>query len=630
MIVKTDSYASINIAPEELPLVAYKEDTDPTNVNVIGELAAYGVLVNGCIGAGFFSIPKTFINSGLILAILLINMGLSIPVLIYLFSTSISSSPLHPNPSQTLEMLARARGMTYSKVHKVPHHHTHNQMTFAVYSFTDVGRVFFGRPGQAVIALIMAAYGIMSMWIYGSMFASTSANLIVRYFLGRWDKRECIMEADPSDVCQRTYNLVLIGFGIIAFFIECLGMKYLTKIQVFFTIYRFVAFGTIILSCIISLAFNGAYWLQDTKQIGPESNPWYQFRWNGFPALFSSCSVAFTVCYHLPTILSPMKPGKKHAAHVTIASLLTVLIIYMGTACLVTLALGNDVLQFVILNYSNYGAKGFKRWTDTDNPLVENWFSTIIKLVVMLFPIMNLLSSFPLVSTTMATNIIGLFPESIRARAPDLIFFGINLIMSLIPLFLSSFFPSLGLIVRFTGIVSIFVGIFIPTLFHSYSRRKTKPEHQTPYSGWWSRPWLAVIWLIYGAFYLTLVGGHYTLSGSKDGTRLTSENSASNRSSMLILRNTSISCQTMQIEQLHGHTATIDGSSSFVTVHCTICLHNDEAALLVSGTSQMIHTDIVVANPFRTAPLVFSRCGSGSFQLHEITLSDLVVAQQLS
>ncbi|KAK2945392.1 hypothetical protein BLNAU_19661 [Blattamonas nauphoetae] len=86
----------------------------------------------------------------------------------------------------------------------------------------------------------------------------------------------------------------------------------------------------------------------------------------------------------------------------------------------------------------------------------------------------------------------------------------------------------------------------------------------------------------------------------------------------------------MQIEQIHGHTATIDDSSSFVTVHCTICLHNDEAALLVSGTSQMIHTDIVIANPFRTAPLVFSGCGSGSFQLHELTLSDLVVAEGMS
>ncbi|KAK2951806.1 hypothetical protein BLNAU_13299 [Blattamonas nauphoetae] len=87
---------------------------------------------------------------------------------------------------------------------------------------------------------------------------------------------------------------------------------------------------------------------------------------------------------------------------------------------------------------------------------------------------------------------------------------------------------------------------------------------------------------------------------------------------------------TMQIKQIHGNTATIDGSSSFVTVHCTICLHNDEPALLVSGTSQMIHTDIVITNPFRTAPLVFSGCGSGSFQLHELTLSDLVVAERMS
>ncbi|KAK2962063.1 hypothetical protein BLNAU_3119 [Blattamonas nauphoetae] len=33
-------------------------------------------------------------------------------------------------------------------------------------------------------------------------------------------------------------------------------------------------------------------------------------------------------------------------------------------------------------------------------------------------------------------------------------------------------------------------------------------------------------------------------------------------------------------------------------------------SLLVSGTSQMIHTDIVIANTFRTAPIAFSRCGS--------------------
>ncbi|KAK2961123.1 hypothetical protein BLNAU_3891 [Blattamonas nauphoetae] len=483
---RTDSVGSINSVKEETRLV-WKDDTDPKGMKLIGEFGAYGVILNGLIGAGFFSIPKTYFEAGLIFSILLMSFCAIFSILGAIW---------------TLENIARARGVSYSRSNRIRHNHTHNQMTFSVYSFTDISKIFLGFGGQLTVVLLMATYGVMSMWMFSSMFASTSANLIVRYFLQSFDTRECIIESNPSDVCQKTYNCVLVGFGLVTLTIEVLGMKYLSRIQIFFTVYRFLAFGTIIVSCIISLAFNGSYWLQDTANIEKAVHPWYKFQWNSFPSLFSAASFALTACYHLPTILAPMKGGKKHASGVTIAAFLTVAIVYMGIGSLVTLALGDDVLHFVILNYSNFGARGFTRWSDIDSPRSENWFSTIIKLIVMLFPVMNLLSSFPLVSTTMSTNIVTLIPPHIRSRAPDLIFLCINFTMSLAPLILSSFFPSLGIIVRFTGIISIFVACLIPTFFNFYSRLKTKPEDKTPFSGWWSRSWVSIITFLYGGFCL--------------------------------------------------------------------------------------------------------------------------------
>lgn len=343
------------------------------------------------------------------------------------------------------------------------------------------------------------------------MFSSTCANLVMKYIVK--DTQDCIIETDPSSSCQFAYIISCIAFATCVLILEVFDMSNLAIVQTFFTIYRFLAFFLILLSCIITLAYNGCAWLHRSESALLDSSnnpPWYSIEMSGFPGLFSSISFAFTCSYNLPNILTPMKKGKKDANKVVVSSVLISTIIYLVLAVLLPLVLGEDILQYVILNWSRYGEHGFVTTTSSDISynsdgeiaVKTNWFSNIIKLLVMLFPMMNMISTFPMVAGSIGFAFYSSIPKHVTVKLGKVGPLLFRFLVTVPPFLLALFIPSLGFIVKFCGLSAVFLVIFIPAFFHWYSKRLCRDEWRTPHSGWWSHTIFVVIAMLYGAFAL--------------------------------------------------------------------------------------------------------------------------------
>eukprot|EP00770_Monocercomonoides_exilis_P010471 MONOS_10420.1-p1 / transcript=MONOS_10420.1 / gene=MONOS_10420 / organism=Monocercomonoides_exilis_PA203 / gene_product=amino acid transporter, putative / transcript_product=amino acid transporter, putative / location=Mono_scaffold00474:5939-7478(+) / protein_length=463 / sequence_SO=supercontig / SO=protein_coding / is_pseudo=false len=438
------------------------------------------MVINAIIGTGFFAIPHTYYHSGLIFSLLMT------------FFCSVFSGL---SAIWTLDVVARARGYSYSKENGAFHTSNLNKFTYKRIEFSKFAFIFTGKWGQIACAIILCCYCFGTLWAYCSVFSSTTANLMSRYILS--SSQECIIESDPTSQCRLVYSLCVVFFAVCVSILQIFELSKISFVQVFFTIYRFVAFTLIVVSCIISFAFRGSPWTKD-----PSLPNWASFQMAGFPTLFSSASVALNCAFNIPGILTPLK-SKKNAGKAAIGAIATSALIYGSVASIIALALGPDVLQFVMLNWAMFGKKGFEPLAraggSAEQGLVQgSWWSNIIKIVVMLFPMMSTLSSFPITAGTVGFSLLSSLPVSFQTKlgkaGPIIFRFGV----SVIPFILAILFPVLGFIIQFSGLFAIVLISIIPPLFEIISKRKCGMEQRTPYSGWWSHDVVCVIALVYG------------------------------------------------------------------------------------------------------------------------------------
>ncbi|KAK2960994.1 putative Palmitoyltransferase pfa3 [Blattamonas nauphoetae] len=391
----------------------FPDDENPEGYSQVSTFTVFGNILNCIIGTGCFALPNAFYETGIPLGVILMVFCACFSVLGAVY---------------TLEMSARARGHRYSRLNGLTHHSDMNKLTFKPLELGDSLEEFCGRRGNVFSTVNMLIYTIGALWGYVSMFGSAAANLISHYVLN--EKTECIIEATHGPSCHAVYSVTVLLFAIAIFGMLTLRVSTFSRLQLFFTIYRLVAFLLIFVSCFVSLAKNGARWLDSDQD-----HPPFTFRWQGFTRMFSSAQFSLNCAMSLPGLVQPMKSGKKRAAQVSVFAMLT----------------------------------------------------------VMLFPLLNILSSFPILLNTLTAALTPSIPEKWSARLGSLSVVLIKYALALCPFFLALFFPDLGIIIDFCGLDAVFVGILIPAFGQLISRKRSKGAVSTPYSGFWSHE-LMFIW----------------------------------------------------------------------------------------------------------------------------------------
>jgi len=179
----------------------------------------------------------------------------------------------------------------------------------------------------------------------------------------------------------------------------------------------------------------------------------------------------------------------------------TTFYLFVGWIC--ALLFGPQTLALVTLNWEHYTGYG-GGWGDSPTGY-PTFLAQLIKLAIIFFPVMNVLSSYPLVAVTLGDNLLYLLPESYVPTSKGLehvsptLKKGFRLLASVPPVIAAGILYNLGKILTLTGLFAFFLELTIPSLLQLLSVRFMQKRYgfgseKTIYSGWYSKPALA--WLV--------------------------------------------------------------------------------------------------------------------------------------
>jgi len=240
--------------------------------------------------------------------------------------------------------------------------------------------------------------------------------------------------------------------------------------------------------------------------------------------MFPSAALALNLHWNIPDVIAPCnnkKPLKSILASAQIISL--VFYILIGGVCAVYF---NPPDPLVTLNWGKYtGLDG--GWGAGE----QVWWATVIELVIVLFPVINLINVFPLVAVSLASNVEALFPDVEKPMEHSKVFnffFGptaesthrhviIRLYCVIPPLVLGALLGKLDVIFTISGMFGFVLEFIVPTVYWMISSKFLVSgfgfgADKTPYSGVFSKKSWVLIALVVGclaclaAIIFTIIG----------------------------------------------------------------------------------------------------------------------------
>ncbi|KAK2958304.1 hypothetical protein BLNAU_6791 [Blattamonas nauphoetae] len=155
----------------------------------------------------------------------------------------------------------------------------------------------------------------------------------------------------------------------------------------------------------------------------------------------------------------------------------------------------------------------------------------------------------------------------------------------------------------------------VTTLSQSTSQKATAPVTCLPQT--------------YNSKNVTILATSLSLIGISNRTIISSPTIASSSDSVIIIQNSSLLCSMLSLKAINGHIVTIDISSSFSSSRCHIYQHQDQPALVISGSCYLVDTTIESIPTVRNTPLTTSPDGHGILFINGISQSDSAVSKSI-
>ncbi|KNC81931.1 hypothetical protein SARC_05781 [Sphaeroforma arctica JP610] len=390
---------------------------------------AVAVCLNYIIGTGCFGLPYAFTATGLGLTSLLLLVG-SVCAFISL--------------NYTLEIVTRGEGATSAEEERSSE--PVMEMSYRKFGFTTLAYKFSGSTLQNITQLVMTCYAMGTLWLYSSIFSSSVSAIFFSYVL----HTECDVYAPiHSNRCEASYYVCMAIFATIVITLGLQDLGDQAVVQKLLSLYRVVAFVIMITTLIVKIAVNPNFVPHRVDDIG-------YFDWKKFALGFGPCMLAITCQYNIPDVIQPLQ-DKRAAKQVTFIALFASVVLYFALGLLGALAF-EHVNPLVTLNWNDYTACG-----DGWEPCPRNYFANAIQLIVMLFPVVNVTSSYPLVSITLGDNIMGMLPAAWSEKyGAGNVKTGSRLVCLVPPLILATFFKKIEIIFTLSGMFGFVLSLVLP------------------------------------------------------------------------------------------------------------------------------------------------------------------------
>ena len=416
-------------------------DADACGVKPYGRVTTLAMTLNYIIGTGCFGLPFAFMQAGIGLTAILLIVG-CLGALVTM--------------NYTLESLARAEGVCSATRGGGPLH----RLTYRKFDFATIGEMFAGKCGKGVVQVVMASYSIGTLWSYASVFASSVASIFFTYVLGA----TCDAYADaPSTGCLDAYYVCMAVFAAIVIFMVLLDIHEQAAIQSFLSGYRIVALALMLGTMVLKMGVDGPAAIADRyASIGA-------FNWANFGKGFGPTILALNCHYNMPDALQPLQ-HKQFARQVAFGALLIAGCFYLLLGVLGALAF-DEINPLVSLNWSTFTGCG-NGWTACPGA-AWNPLGVVVQLVILVFPIVNVTSAYPMVGVTVGDNMLLSMPKAVTAplggtkNARN----ACRLLVAVPPILLAVAFKKLDFIFSVAGLFGFLLGLSIPCWFQIVGSR---------------------------------------------------------------------------------------------------------------------------------------------------------------
>ncbi|GLD95751.1 hypothetical protein PINS_up004429 [Pythium insidiosum] len=448
------------------PAADLESDQDSAQYSPV---VAYAFTVNYILGVGSLGIPFAFFRAGLVMSNAMIVI---VTVISYWTVMWVSETVARARQAPALRALLDEKTALVNS----------NAVQFD--DFPEVTWLcdrFLGRLGSRLyqISLLGLMYG--GLLGYSQVFVNSFLSQVTHI----------------GDLTLSSLHGALL-FGAMVVPLSCADLTEQIVVQLAMSVVRFAALMIMIVSASYAI-FADPYDTGEPSTAGVSAAPYVSdyslVDFSGFGVMFSTAVFSQLFQHSVPGLLAPLGPKNQSKAHSIFGStLLTTMLFYVALGSVCSLYFGPKIASSVNLNWSHF------TWGISENAAEIPWWANVMSTIVVIFPALDTLSVYPLISVTLGDNMAAVVPEQWGHRIGGRNFWKMvcRFAACLPPLVVSVFVSDLSLTLQFSGISGIYVAFFAPALLHlSASKEIPSP---TVYSGRFSGRGYAYAVLVFGVF----------------------------------------------------------------------------------------------------------------------------------
>ncbi|KAL9658360.1 hypothetical protein ABK040_015680 [Willaertia magna] len=347
------------------------------------------------------------------------------------------------------------------------------------YEINELCRLFLGIPGKIIYEVALCLYLYGGLWSYAAVFAESMASHVPLPISGWFT---CNVYTDTSVTCDILYKIYIGIYAIIVIPLTCLNLTEQKPLQIFLTIFRYVALALMIVTIFVSIFVDPYSRYPENPHFAMERHPPYVSPTSlalpsGFYILLPICIYSQILHHSVPGLCEPVK-NKKHLPGIFTSTFITTLLFYCLLGIVLAVYYGDNIQATCSLNFSFYrGGKPFG--------ISAPWWADIIIYLIILFPAIDVLSAFPLNGITLGNNMHAAFFSGTKWMENRKIQVAFRILAAVPPIIGGCFVKNLDSILKYVGILGFLITFVFPPLLHlvsAYKARKKYGTDKTPFT----------------------------------------------------------------------------------------------------------------------------------------------------
>ncbi|KAK2946355.1 hypothetical protein BLNAU_18716 [Blattamonas nauphoetae] len=443
----------------DMPLVPRSNTYSYQPSNYLSLPTVLASMFNSAFLTAFFTLSFNIGNTGLLLSIF--------GMFLALVTITLSSIWI-------LESTARLNGFHTAQMMSSPQTESMNKLSHFPFQIAELFKQFVG-PFSGVLAMIVVVF--------------KNLMIVYRTYNQMIDFIESVSSLFDWNVSTVQYFTLIIT-SVLMMLLNVIQPTKIVRLQVIFSIIRFIFLAMCIVLSIYSISVQGAYPLSGQSF----SDPKFYFSTSGFLSLFSQAALSLHASDSLTYALHLLKPKQKlkanwHVFNVTLFSA----IIFIIAGLLLALAMDHPSIPSLPLNFLMFTSKGFT-YRNFENDNHPPWYAWFFALFTSLVQVLNAITTTPFTVTTSALNIIPFLPQQVSSNI-SLTIKILGIILVILPTPLIIWDVNSEILEYITDISTHLILLVLPAIAQLASKRKSQSEWKTPYSGVWSRdifPFLSI------------------------------------------------------------------------------------------------------------------------------------------